>query len=382
MESSELQRVLQPFFEDLHRHPETALTEHRTTERLRAALEAAEITVLDSCLPTGLVAEIRGGRPGKTFGLRADIDALPVAEESGLPYASETAGKMHACGHDFHASAVLGAALLLQERRESLRGRVRVFFQPAEETDQGGLEMLRTGLMEGCGAFAAIHTYPGFPAGKVGIKEGPVMAAVDRFAAVIRGAGSHAAMPHRGVDPIPAAAAAVLALQTLVSRGRDPFRPAVLSVTHLEAGNTWNVIPETAYIEGTARTLHPDDRAMLREGFARVVTNAAEAMGCTAEITWSTGTSAVVNDPGMCALARETAEKLGLAVGVQEETMGAEDFARYGAFGPSVFIRVGTGGSYPAHHPKFTVDPAALAPAAEFCAALAEAWLDRASDEA
>lgn len=365
------EEALVAFFKDLHRHPELGGREFRTTARLRAALEEAGTEIADPGLGTGLIAVVRGARPGRTVGLRADIDALPVREESGLPYASEEDGVMHACGHDFHASCMLGAALLLQEGRDSLAGTVKIAFQPAEEISAGGHDMVASGLLDDCEEFYAGHTYPAFPAGTLGIKEGPVMAAPDAFTLHIRGRGTHAGNPHLGVDPIPAAAAFILSAQTLVSRVKDAFEPAVLSVAHVAAGSTWNIIPEEALLEGTLRTLDQDLRLRLRERVSAMAAAIAEAHGCRAECTWEIGPDPVVNDAALCREAARTAARLGLRVERQDNTMGGEDFSEYLKRAPGVFVRVGTGGGYTNHHPRFTADPAALWPAARFFAELA-----------
>lgn len=367
-------------FRWLHRNPETGLNEHETTRRLREMLEAHGVQVLDSGLPTGLIAVLHGGAgdpgdAGPVIGLRADIDALPVQEETGLPYASEHPGCMHACGHDFHTACMMGAALMLQERRSEWRGTVKIVFQPAEEIDRGGTLVMQTGLVDDCSLFLAGHTSAGMPVGTLGVKEGPVMAAVDRFAVTLRGSGCHAAHPHKGIDPIPAMAAMVQSLQTIVSRSMDPFSPRLVSITHAQAGSTWNVIPETAFFEGTIRTLDAAERELAEKRFRDIVNGTAAAYGVAAEIGWTHGSPAVVNDAALCALARDVAACCGLQTCCQENTMGAEDFSRYIQGRPGVFVRIGTGGTYPAHHPKFTVDPQALEPTAGFFAELALACL-------
>ena len=363
--------ALAEFFKDLHAHPELGWEERRTTQRLKAALAAHGISTLDTGLETGAIAVV--GRPGgRVIGLRADMDALPIQEETGLPWASTIPGRMHACGHDFHTSVMLGAAILLKEREAALPGLVKLAFQPAEETDRGARRLLATGLLDDAEEFYGVHSYPPFRPGTLGIKAGPVMASPDRFAIALRGRGAHGGQPHKGVDPIPAAAALALSAQTIVSRTVDPFTAAVVSITRLEAGNTWNVVPETALLEGTVRTLTPGDRAHIRGALTRMAHAVAEAHGCSAEFQWVDGSDPVVNDPGLCEAARQTALRLGLAVDRQEDTMGGEDFSEYLKGRPGAFIRVGTGGDYPNHHPRFTADPAALAPAARFFAALAE----------
>lgn len=370
-----MEQLLLETFYDLHAHPETAFEEVRTTAQLRTVLEAHGVTVLDTGLQTGLIAEIRGAYPGRTVGLRADIDALPVQEESGLAYASQETGKMHACGHDFHACAVLGAALMLQERRAELRGTVKIIFQPAEEVDGGGRIVARLPQLNDCDCFLAGHTYPAFEAGVIGVKEGAVMAAIDRFKLIIHGRGTHAAHPHAGIDPVVIQAALVQSLQTIVSRTVSPFSHSLVSVTRVSAGNTWNVIPETALLEGTVRTLDPEDRRRVEEQFRQIVSGIAAAYGATIDVEWTHGSPAVVNDPKLCALARTVAEKRGLIVQEQEDTLGGEDFSQYLLNKPGVFVRIGTGGTHPAHHPAFTVDPAALCPAACYFADLASACL-------
>lgn len=377
MERNELQEKLLSFFQDLHRHPELSGQEVRTTRRVKEALLAAGIEVLDEGLATGLVARIRGGRPGPVVALRADMDALPLQEETDLPYASENPDVMHACGHDYHTTVMLGAALQLQTEAASLPGTALVIFQPSEEVDDGACRILRTGYVDQAGAVFGIHSYPHFPSGKLGIKEGPVMAAVDRFDVRIIGRGAHAAHPHKGLDPIVILAAVIQSLQTLVSRRLDPFSSAVVTVGHVEAGTAYNIIPNEARMEGTLRTLDEAERSMLRESFLRMVSGIAEAHGARAEIDWESGSPAVVNDAALCGLCRETAAACGFEVGRQEDTMGAEDFSEYLQGRPGVFVRVGTGGDYPAHHPKFAVDPSGLAQASLYFAALAGAWLRR-----
>lgn len=367
---------LEALFRWLHQHPELPFEEWETTRRLREELAAAGVEILPGGPETGLVAQIRGALPGPVIALRCDIDALPLTEDSGLPYASCCEGRMHACGHDFHAAVMVGAATLLQASRAQLPGTVKVIFQPGEEAAQGADRVIETGLTADAALFLAIHSYPGFPAGTLGIREGAVMAAVDRFQVTLTGRGAHGAQPHKGVDPIVAQAALIQSLQTLVSRTLDPFDPAVLSVTHVWAGSTWNVIPETASLEGTVRTLSPQARIALEAGLRRMAEQTAAAHGAQAEVFWRSGPPAVINDDALCTQARKTAAHMGFAVARQEDTLGGEDFSRYLTHAPGLFVRVGTGGAYPSHHPKFTVDPAALEPAARYFAQLAQDCLN------
>ena len=366
-----IERELTAFFEDLHQHPELALKEERTTAKLKEALEGAGIEIHPCGMETGLIAVIRGGKPGRVIGLRADMDALPVQEETGLPYASCVPGVMHACGHDFHTACMLGAALELKAREKELSGTVKIAFQPGEEISAGGQIAARQEILQDCEEFYAAHSYPGFPAGTLGIKPGPVMAAPDAFTIHIRGRGAHAGNPHLGVDPIPAAAALVMSAQSIVSRTKDAFEPAVLSFTHLQAGSTWNVIPEEALIEGTLRTLNMDLRKNMRQRLNAMTELTARAYGCEAQIEWMIGPDPVINDAALCDQAEDIARELGLSVARQDNTMGGEDFSEYLKICPGAFIRVGTGGGFPNHHPQFTADERALAPAAHFFAELA-----------
>ena len=359
------------FFKDLHSHPELGNYEYRTTRRIREALEAHGIEMLDSGMETGCIAVIRGEKPGRVIGLRSDIDALPISEETGLPYASQEPGVMHACGHDSHAAIMLGAALLLKEQEAELSGTVKVIFQPAEEMDNGARNVLATGNLDDVDEFYAVHSYPWFRPGVLGIKEGPVMASVDKIDITIRGKSSHAGYPYRSIDPIPAAAALALSAQTVVSRNINAFSPAVVSITRISAGNTWNVIPETAELEGTVRTLNPEDRDMTEQHLRRMTEHIAAAHGCTAAFTYTRGSAAVINDAGLCEKAREVARETGFETDLQEDTMGAEDFSDYLARRPGVFIRVGTGGFVESHHSRFRVEPEAIPPAAAFFARLA-----------
>ena len=357
------------FFKDLHAHPELGMEEFRTTDRIRAALRANGVALLDADLTTGAVARIGAGGP--VIGLRCDIDALPIQEASGLAYASVNPGRMHACGHDFHTSVMLGAAILLKRREPQLKGTVKVVFQPSEEVNRGATTILATGLLDDAREFYGVHSYPFFPAGTLGIKEGPVMAATDRFAIRLKGKGAHGAQPHKGVDPIPAAATVALAVQSIVSRAVDPFAPTVVSVTRLQAGSTWNVVPETAELEGTVRTFSVPQRDFIRASLRRIADSVAAAYGCSAEFEYEEGPDPVVNDAGLCAEARAVALDMGFAVDRQEDTMSGEDFSEYLKRCPGAFIRVGTGGGRAAHTPRFCVDPAAIWPAANFFAELA-----------
>lgn len=359
------------YFQWFHSHPELGNEEFETTKKIREILEREGVEILKTGLETGLVARIEGKEKGPVIGLRCDIDALPIQEESGLSYASVNEGRMHACGHDFHTVVMLGTAIWLHQERERFSGTVKVIFQPAEEVTEGAEKVLKTGVLDDVSCYFAIHSYPQFENGSVGIKEGAVMAAVDRFAVRITGSGAHAAQPQKGIDPLVVQAAVILNAQTIVSRNLNPFSRAVLSFTHVEGGTTWNIIPEEVFLEGTVRTLDEEDRILVKTRFAAMVQATAQAYGAGVKIDWKEGPPAVVNDTKLCRLAREEAAEQGLEVRVQEDTMGGEDFSLYLKEKKGIFIRIGTGGCYPGHHAKFTADPEAIYPAVGYMAGLA-----------
>ncbi|WP_294145731.1 amidohydrolase [uncultured Selenomonas sp.] len=373
----EIGEILQETFRWLHRHPELSYEEVETTKRLRQVLQAHDVAILDSGLPTGLVAEV--GTDGPVIALRADIDALPVTEETGLPYASEIPGHMHACGHDFHTSALLGAALLLKRKEHELQGRVKLVFQPAEEAPGGAKKVLETGLLQDVCAIFGMHVSPRLPVGTLGLRAGAVTASVDRFQITFRGQGTHAAHPDAGIDPIPAAAAFIQAAQTIVSRNLNPFAAGLVSITHVEGGNTWNVIPSTVLVEGTTRSLGKEERQLIRENLCRLAERIAEGHGAQAEIDWYEGPPATDNAPEWIEVARQAAKEQSLEVVEAPASLAGEDFAYYQEQLPGAFVLVGTGHSFSNHHPKFQLDPAALQPAAAFLARLAEEALRRKS---
>ena len=370
MERKALEQKLTGFFEELHMHPELSYEEYETTERIKRELVAAGIEILQTPLKTGVVAIVRGVKPGKTYGLRCDIDALPIAEETDIPYKSKTPGKMHACGHDFHTAAVFGAALLLQERKEELQGTVKILFQPAEESSHGAETVLETGVLSDVTAIFGMHTAAYLPVGTLGIRAGSVMAAVDRFELNITGTGCHGGHPDEGVDTILAAASVIQAFQSIVGRNLNPFHTGVVSVTRIDGGNTWNVIPDKVELEGTVRSMEKDDRIFIEKRMREIAEHTAAAYGAKAELLWYPGPPATVNEKAWSAFAQKVAEESGFEVVPQRNSTGGEDFAFYLEKIPGCFINVGTGVGYPNHHPKFYADEAALTPAAEYLAKL------------
>ena len=366
MERKALEQKLTGFFEELHMHPELSYEEYETTERIKRELAAAGIEILQIPLKTGVAAIVRGAKPGKTYGLRCDIDALPIAEETDLPYKSKTPGKMHACGHDFHTAAVFGAALLLQERKEELQGTVKILFQPAEESSHGAETVLETGVFSDVTAIFGLHTAAYLPVGTLGIRAGSVMAAVDRFELNITGTGCHGGHPDEGVDTILVAASVIQAFQSIVGRNLNPFHTGVVSVTRINGGNTWNVIPDKVELEGTVRSMEKDDRIFIEKRMREIAEHTTAAYGANAELLWYPGPPATVNEKAWSAFAQKVAEESGFEVVPQRNSTGGEDFAFYLEKIPGCFINVGTGVGYPNHHPKFYADEAALTPAAEY----------------
>ncbi len=375
----QLQEKLEAIFRDFHRYPEISTQEFRTTEKIKEYLTEWGVRLISLPLPTGALAEVGTGN-GPVVALRCDLDALPVQEETGLPYASEVPGCMHACGHDFHMTSVLGAALLLKERASQLKGSVRLIFQPAEEVNDGAVPMLRTGLLGDVREYFGIHTDPEMDAGTLGIREGAVMACPDHFQIRVHGHGGHGAQPHLSVNPIPCAASMILALQQAVSGNISPFSPGVLSVCHMQAGNVWNVIPRQALLEGTLRTMSDKDRAAGISAIREIAEYTAKAWGCTAETAFLSAPPPVVNHAELALFAAETARSLGFKVIQQEPSMIGEDFAEYLQEKPGCFIRVGTGIGPGLHHPKFRAEPSALSGTAYFLAELVTRRLERMSE--
>lgn len=365
---------------ELHQYPEVAFEEKETTRRLTNWLEEAGIPILPLNLETGVVAEITGAHPGPVIALRSDIDALPVTEETNLSFESKVPGKMHACGHDFHMAAILGAALLLNEQKENLHGSVRILFQPAEEVAEGAEWITERGALEGVSAIFGMHNKPDLPVGTIGIKSGSLMASVDRFKITFKGIGGHAGIPHETVDPIIIASQYVLAAQTILARKIDLFHNAVLSITHIEGGSTWNVIPDTVMLEGTVRTFQPEARQQIEYWMKKMAESTAEGQGGKVEFSWMPKMPTVQNDTAYKEVLWQTAVELGYKPIEAEPSSGGEDFAFYQEHVPGFFVWMGSNGAKQWHHPEFTVDEAAIKVASEYFANLAVNVLDNAKN--
>lgn len=361
-----MEKQLIEWFEWFHKNPELSYEEYHTTAKIKEILTQAGVEILSCPLETGLVAVIRGKQPGPVCALRCDIDALPIMEETQLPYASLCEGKMHACGHDFHIIAGIGCAILLNKRTNELAGTVKIIFQPGEESSLGALKILETDVMDDVAQIWGIHADPTNEAGVLGIREGYVTAAVDRFVITIKGAGCHGAHPDDGIDPIPAAAAIIQAFQTIVTRNINAFHPALVSVTRMEAGNTWNVIPETAVLEGTVRTMDREDRVLFEKRMVEIAGHTAHAYGAEAAVEWVPGPPAVYNDKRMTEKSIRAAEQCGLIVAEEETSLGGDDFSFYENKIPGCYIKIGTGKGQLIHQPGFQVDEKVIWPAAEY----------------
>ncbi|QWU46230.1 M20 peptidase aminoacylase family protein [Bacillus sp. NP247] len=356
----------------LHEYPELSYEEFETTKAIKNWLEEANITIIDSNLETGIIAEISGNNNGPIVALRADIDALPIQEETDLPYTSKIQGKMHACGHDFHTAAMLGAAYLLKEKEASLNGTVRFIFQAAEESGNGACKVVEAGHLKNVQAIFGMHNKPDLPVGTIGIKDGPLMAGVDRFEIEVHGVGTHAAVPDAGVDPIVASSQIVMALQTIVSRNISSSHNAVVSVTNIHSGNTWNVIPEKATLEGTVRTFQAETREKIPALMERIIKGISDALGAKTEFKFYPGPPAVQNDKVLTDFSVQIAEQMNLNVISPTPSMAGEDFSFYQQETPGSFVFMGTSGTHEWHHPAFTVDEKALPISAEYFALLAE----------
>ncbi len=370
---------------DLHAHPETAFEEVRTAALVADRLRALGLEPRTGVGRTGVVATVAGGRPGRTVLLRADMDALPLQEENDVPYRSRTDGRMHACGHDCHVAGLLGVAKQLARQSPSLPGTVKLCFQPAEERGGGAAGMIADGVLRDPAVDAAfgVHVWQDLAVGKVGVSRGGWMASVDEFTVTVTGRGTHAAAPHQGVDPVVALAHAVTALQTIASRATDPLLEVVVSVTQVHAGTSFNIIPESAWMNGTVRTF---DRALWQElpgRFERIVRGVAAALGCTAEVVYTRYNQPVVNDPAMAELAHEAAAEV---VGRENvvtnlRTMGGEDFSAFLHEVPGAFLAIGSrneqkGLTRAHHHPRFDVDEGCIAIGAEVLLRVARRYLE------
>ncbi len=370
---------------DLHQHPELALQEERTSAIVRDKLTAFGVDeIITGMARTGVIGVIRGRAPGGAIGLRADMDALPIEEATGLPYASVNPGVMHACGHDGHTTMLLGAARYLAETR-NFAGTVYVIFQPAEERFGGGEMMVKEGLFDRCpmDLVFGMHNWPSHKAGEFVWRIGPMMAAVANIDIVVRGKGAHGAYPHNGTDPVLAASAIVMAMQSVVARNVNPLDNAVVTIANIAGGHAFNVIPETVKLGGTARWFTPAVGDLLEAAVTRIARSTAEAFGATADVIFERMYPATVNDAEATALARRAAEAVagaGRVVEMERPTMGGEDFSFMLNAKQGNYIMLGgaRGAADPqVHHPKYDFNDDILPVGASYWVTLAEQLLPR-----
>ena len=362
---AELQKEIAEWRQDIHQYPEILFETQRTSALVKDKLiEFGCNQVIDGIGKTGVVGVINGktNRTGKVIGLRADMDALPINEETGLEYSSKIPGAMHACGHDGHTSMLLGAAKYLCETR-NFDGQAVVIFQPAEEGGGGGLEMCKDGLMENfkIDEVYGMHNWPGVELGKFAIRSGPFFAASDFIEATISGKGGHAAKPQETIDPTVIASQIVVALQTIASRRADPVKQVVVSVTSFEtSSNAFNVIPQEVKIKGTVRTLDPDVRDLAEKEFLRITELTAEALGGSADAKFTRGYPVMSNTSEQTEFAAKVARDVTGECAEAPLVMGGEDFAYMLEERPGAYILLGNGDSSPVHHPEYNFNDDAI----------------------
>lgn len=349
----------------LHQHPEISENEFETTAFIKKHLKDLGIEPLAYPLKTGVIAEIGSGQP--IIALRADIDALPIIEKTDLAYASKN-GAMHACGHDFHQTSLLGAAQILKEREAEIKGTVRLIFQPAEENFQGAYQVIEAGGIEGVSAIIGYHNNPHLKPGQIGLRSGAIMAGVEQFEVTVAGISAHAARPDLGVDTVLAITTMIHNLQQIVSRTVSPFDSAVLSVTHIDVGTTWNVLPAKGFFEGTIRTFDPKIRLAVINKFTKIVETTAEQFGAQVSIQWGNSPKVTYNDATLTPLIFENSKTFAQVIETLPST-GGEDFAAYQEKIPGVFAFVGSNGADNApdwHHDDFIVKDEALPTAVNY----------------
>ena len=377
----------------IHAEPELGLLTPMTRDKVRAALAHLPLEWREGGATTGLVAVLKGGAgEGRRVLLRGDMDALPMPEETGLPYASTIAGTMHACGHDAHTAMLAGAAELLAARASTMKGEVNFMFQPGEEGWHGARFMLEDGLLDPLpDAAFALHVMPNAPRGIVGGREGPLMAAADQLEIVVEGRGGHASMPHNALDPVPVACEIVMAIQTMVTRRFDPADPVVVTIARIEGGTAHNVIADRAVLKGTMRTLSAGHRVKLHEAISKLATGIAEAHGLSADVTILEGFPVTVCDGRAVDLGERVSRELFGPAGFQrlgEPIMGAEDFAYVLEKVPGAMFFLGVaheGADWQhccgIHSPRMVLDESVMPHGAALLAGLAETFLAKGFDE-
>ena len=366
----------------IHAHPELAFEERQTSDLVASTLEGLGYRVHRGLGTTGVVGQLTKGTGSKTIGIRADMDALPIQERTGLDYASTLPGKMHACGHDGHTAILLCAARQLAQSVD-FNGTLNLIFQPAEENEGGALRMVDEGLFDlfPCDEIYALHNAPGLPVGKMAISPGPAMASFDRVTITLRGRSAHGAMPHHGIDPMQCAASIVLGLQSIITREIDASHAAVITVGSIQAGEVYNIVPESALLKIGVRTLDPAVRTLVEKRIRQYVEGQAQSYQLSCEIDYLHKYPVLVNYPAQTEYAREAAIRLLGADNVSQRTptMGSEDFAYMLQKRPGAYIRLGNGvgedGGCMVHNPLYDFNDKALAIGAAFWSHLVQSYL-------
>lgn len=365
----EIYDELVAFRRDLHMYPELSFKEYETGKKIANKLRELGIKVIEGVGKTGIVGILEGSRKGKVVAIRGDMDALPIREQNEVSYKSKNEGIMHGCGHDVHTTSVLGAAILLSSIREKLPGTVKFIFQPAEEINAGARAMLEDGVLEnpGVDCIFGLHTWPNLPAGTVGVKEGPLMAAVDTIKIRVKGESGHGAVPDKARDAIVASAALILNLQTIVSRKVSPFEPVVVSIGTIEGGRANNVISDLVEMTGTVRTFRPEIRKRMPSIMENIIEETCRALDTEGELEYIFDLPAVINDKEITAIGKKAVEEIVGKEGVKtpDLTGGGEDFAIFQQKVPGCFYFLGVrnedrGIIHQWHHPEFDVDESSL----------------------
>lgn len=368
---------------EIHTYPEIAWEETRTANMVAAELVKLGIEVT-RVAEKGVLGVLKGAVPGKTVALRADMDALAITEAADVPYKSKNAGKMHACGHDGHTAMLLGAAKILSQMRNNIRGTVKFIFQPAEEIGLGALKIIEAGVMAEVDAILGIHLWPDLPSGKVSLVSGPRMASADKLKITVRGKSGHGSMPHQGIDAILAASAIVMNLQSVSSREIAPLEPVVISIGKFTGGTTWNITCDEVFLEGTTRCFSHEIRKSLPLAIERIVKSTAASFRAQADIDYIPISPPLINDGLIAQIAANSLQKLygDNMTGDIEKVMGGEDFAYLCETIPGAMVFVGSGNrekqtDYPLHNDKFRIDEDVLPTGAAIHAQFALDFLNR-----
>ncbi len=373
----------------LHSHPELSGQEYQTAAFVAGVLSSNGLHVEEGVGKTGVIGELHGnGNDNRILAIRADMDALPIEERTGLDFTSKTKGIMHACGHDIHTTVGLGTAMILAELKEELPGKVRFLFQPAEEIAQGASWMVKDGAMSEVSAILGLHVFPSIAAGTLGLRYGALTAAADDLEIIIIGESGHGARPHEAIDAIWITSQVITSLQQAISRTQNPLRPVVLSIGQINGGRAPNIIADKVELRGTVRSLHPETRANLPQWIENIVASICDSYGAKYQVNYRQGVPSVQNDYALTQLLQSSAEEAWGCDRVQvlpEPSLGAEDFSVYLDYAPGTMFRLGVGfkdkvNNYPLHHPLFEVDESAILTGVITMAYTAyKFWLDNSS---